>query len=235
MVSGEGNGRRVVALVRVSAAVGSRDPRRVRQELSRASRQAPLYQVEEAVLQSHLFVGFPGALEALAIWRELLSGDPVEQLPPVGPGRGEGRGEDPVGPEGWVRRGEETCRQVYGSVTDELRRNIRALHPDMEAWMIRDGYGKVLGRPGLELRDRELCVAAILAALDAPVQLRSHLRGALRTGADPEGVDRCLEEVMDVLGGELAPGHEERVRSTWAHVRDRFEDHEGTTGRSHVR
>lgn len=228
---------RLSALVRVSAALGSRDRGAVRGELARAFGVVPAPEVEEVLLQSHLFVGFPGALEALAIWRELreeaaVAGD--------GPDMEDGEGGrdapgDPVGPEGWEARGMETCRQVYGEVTTDLRRNIRALHPDMEAWMIRDGYGKVLGRPGLPLHHRELCIAATLAALDAPVQLRSHLRGALRTGGRPQKVGALLGEVLEVLEGAMAPGQEERIRTTWARVRDRFMEDGQTTGGMHVR
>ena len=38
--------------------------------------------------------------------------------------------------------------------------NIKALHPALDTWMIVDGYGKVLGRPQLDLARRELCVIA---------------------------------------------------------------------------
>ena len=53
-------------------------------------------------------------------------------------------------------RGEATCAAVYGPFYERLRLNIRALHPALDAWMIVEGYGKVLGRPGLDLARREL-------------------------------------------------------------------------------
>ena len=49
--------------------------------------------------------------------------------------------------------------------------------------MLAEGYGKVLGRPGLALEVRELCIVAILAGQDAAPQLYAHLRGALNVGA----------------------------------------------------
>ena len=51
-------------------------------------------------------------------------------------------------------RGEEVCRTVYGGQYEGLRRNVRDLHPDMERWMVVEGYGKVLGRPGLDPQRR---------------------------------------------------------------------------------
>ena len=80
------------------------------------------------------------------------------------------------------------CRRVYGTQYDGLRGNIAALHPDLDRWMVDEGYGRVLGRPGLPLVERELCIVGILTVLGTSRQLYAHLRGALRVGASPEEV-----------------------------------------------
>jgi len=98
-----------------------------------------------------------------------------------------------------------------------LRENIRDLHPDMERWMVKEGYGKVLGRPGLSLADRELCISALLAVLDVPTQLYSHLRGALNVGAQTGEVEHALRIAADVSTDE-ACGH---AQDTWRAVRER--------------
>jgi 4-carboxymuconolactone decarboxylase len=151
------------ALLGLAAALGTRDGGRVRAALEEAARDADAVEVEEVILQSHLFVGFPDALNALAAWREV-SGAPAPQA----------SGERPAG---WEARGEEVCAAVYGRNYARLRENVRGLHPDFEGWMVAGGYGRVIGRPGLDLATRELCIAALLAAWDAPRQLHSHLRG----------------------------------------------------------
>lgn len=225
---------KLVALVRISAAVGMGDALRVRDELEAGAPELGGRGVEELLLQSHLFVGFPGALEALAIWREV-RGDAARDPDVSTSGDGTGPDGESGELEAWEDRGLATFGQVYGGVADALRENIRQLHPEMEQWMIRDGYGKVLGRPGLELGERELGVAAVLAALDAPVQLRSHLRGALRTGVDPEVVTMLLREVLHVLGDALREGQEERIGRTWDQVRKRFESNEGEREEEDVR
>ena len=66
----------------------------------------------------------------------------------------------------WTRRGEQTCRAVYGSHYEKLRQNIRALHPALDAWMITEGYGKVLSRGALDL----LCASC---ASSPPVRSRA--------------------------------------------------------------
>ena len=158
--------------------------------------------VEEVLLQSYLFLGYPTALNAIALWRQL-SGRPPP--PPE---------EDDW--ETWVSRGREVCRRVYGGQYSVLRENVRALHPDLERWMVAEGYGKVLGRPGLDLVDRELCIVAMLAVQDLPRQLYSHLRGALNAGATVADVEGVLEEVREFTDGPTL----ERAWGSWRLVRE---------------
>lgn len=168
-------------LVALSAAAAARDAEGLRSALERATRRSPPTAAEEAILQLHLFLGFPASLETLAAWRDV-SGRPAPPDP------------EATGPARWRERGEAVCGRVYAGSYDRLRENVRRLHPAIERWMVEDGYGKVLGRPGLGLAERELCVVAVLAATARERQLRSHLRGALHAGAEPRQVEAALEE-----------------------------------------
>jgi 4-carboxymuconolactone decarboxylase len=173
------------ALIRLSAALGGREPNDLKKALEEGARSGDPKQVEEVLLQSYLFIGYPVALNAFALWREV-----------SGRESGQGVSDDWAA---WCERGEEVCRTVYGGQYDGLRRNVRALHPDMERWMVVEGYGKVLGRPGLDLATRELCIAALLAVLQAPPQLYSHLRGALNAGAPSSEVEGALDLACSLL------------------------------------
>lgn len=190
-----------LALLRVAAALGTRDAAAVRGALEAARGVADATAVEEVILQSHLFVGFPDALNALGAWREA-GGLPA---PPAS-------GEDPAG---WEARGERVCETVYGANYRKLRENVRALHPDFEGWMVAGGYGRVIGRPGLDLAARELCIAALLAVWNVPRQLHSHLRGALNAGATPAEVDEAVEVACSFVGDEAA----RQVRALWGEIR----------------
>jgi 4-carboxymuconolactone decarboxylase len=128
-----------------------------------------------------LFVGYPRALVAAAVFRR------------IEPDHAEGG--EPSQYEGWrewLARGEATCRIIYGQHYDRLRHNVRALHPALDTWMLVDGYGKTVSRPGLDLSRRELCAVAMLLPQDAPRQLLSHLKGAVNAGAAPEAVDSLM-------------------------------------------
>ncbi|MFS8637284.1 MAG: carboxymuconolactone decarboxylase family protein [Gemmatimonadota bacterium] len=200
----------VRALVAVSAALGAGNRERLGVALDRAAQVADPAAVEEVLLQSYLFVGYPAALNALALWRER---HPEPAVPPT---------VDDW--SAWRARGERVCAAVYAGQYERLRENVARLHPDMERWMLTEGYGKVLGRPGLELEVRELCIAGLLAGLDAAPQLHSHLRGALNVGATPEEVEAALEVACEVLPAERAAA----AREVWDAVRRRWDERRRT-------
>jgi 4-carboxymuconolactone decarboxylase len=175
-------------LVRLSAALATRDARGLEVALRQCASAEDPREVEEVILQSYLFLGYPAALNAFGLWREISAVEP-------GPATTDCPGT-------WEERGEWVCQVIYGGQYERLRENVGAMHPDMERWMVVEGYGKVLGRPGLDLVTRELCIVALLAALGAPRQLYSHLRGALNAGAGPEDVDMALHEASTVQDDE---------------------------------
>jgi 4-carboxymuconolactone decarboxylase len=55
------------------------------------------------------------------------------------------------------------------------------------------GYGRVLARPGLSTRARELITVAALAAMARERQLVSHLLGASRVGASRAELRRAID------------------------------------------
>ena len=193
------------ALVRLAAAVAAGVEVDLEPFLVAADAEAAPQEVEEVLLQSYLFLGYPAALNALAAWRRV-SG---QGAPP----RDEGAWSD------WALRGPEVCQAVYGSAYPDLRTNISAFSPDMDEWMVVEGYGKVLGRPGLALWRRECCIAAMLAVLGTVPQLRSHLRGALRTGTPPAVVEAVVDAALDLT----PPSRQDDARGGWALVLQRWE------------
>jgi len=195
----------IAALVRFSARVASGTEAEVRmacQEVLDADTPTPW--VEEAVLQAYLFAGFPRALNAAREWRRVsgVAAPAHEDLPAPDLWR-------------WRMQGEQTCETVYGKFYEKLRENIVHLHPALDEWMIVEGYGKILSRPGLELRLRELCIVAACVATGQDRQLHSHLHGALNAGATPDEVAGTL----DAMDGIVEPGMLLRGRLLFARVR----------------
>ncbi len=169
-----------------------------------AAGQVPPEWVEEVVLQSYLFAGFPRALNAAREWRRA-SGRAAPSSDP---------GTDYSLVPHWTREGERTCAIVYGDMYERLRRNVDELHPALDAWMIVEGYGKVLSRPALDLRRRELCILAVCAATAQERQLHSHLHGALHAGASAGDVDAALRIALP----RVPPAVAERYLHLWSRV-----------------
>ncbi|MBI2923044.1 MAG: carboxymuconolactone decarboxylase family protein [Planctomycetes bacterium] len=124
--------------------------------------------IYEAALQTYLFAGYPRGISGLAAVARA-----------VGPAA---KPQSTGGLRRWEKRGLRLCRRIYEDATDRMLANMKALHPAIATWIIQEGYGKVLSRPGLEAAVREACAVSSLAALGAWRQLESHARGALRVG-----------------------------------------------------
>ncbi|MDZ4258430.1 MAG: carboxymuconolactone decarboxylase family protein [Gemmatimonadales bacterium] len=198
------------ALVTLAAAIAQGDEPAVREEVAEAIiAKVPLAWVDELLLQSMLMVGWPRTLVAAGLWRQAVGAPATEAE----------SGLDYAEHADWTARGEETCRLIYGDNYAKLRRNVSGIHPALDVWMITEGYGRTLSRPGLDLVRRELCVIAQTAVLDTPRQLHSHLRGALNAGASPA----LVEAVLTVVNPFLAYDHWKAVKELWDAVRDAWE------------
>jgi|tagenome__1003787_1003787.scaffolds.fasta_scaffold20861843_1 4-carboxymuconolactone decarboxylase len=188
-------------LVRAAAVIAAGDELAIRAALADASEAVRTEWVEELILQSYLFCGFPRSLNAMREWRRLT-------------GKAVASDVDDGDAAEWRRRGEETCQLVYGEMYERLRVNIRGLHPELDEWMIVEGYGKVLSRPGLDLGRRELCIVAACAASGQDRQLHSHLHGARNVGVAAE----VVTEAVDALAGVVTESRMATIRLLWRRV-----------------
>ena len=195
------------ALVGLAAALAQGEEPVVRDKVADAiEAKVPQVWVDELLLQSVLMTGWPRTLIAAGLWRKAI-GQPAVA--------GE-QGLDYAEHAEWSRRGEATLRTVYGDNYTKLRQNVHKLHPALDVWMLVEGYGRTLSRPGLDLARREFCVIAQTAVLDTPRQLHSHLRGALNAGASVEEV----EAVLGLVNPFLSYDHWKSVKELWESVVD---------------
>lgn len=198
---------KTLALVRIAVATATGDELRLRDRMIAARAVGvPAIWVDELLLQSFLNVGYPLALVAFAVWRSL-AGAPAAASESIAHAEW----------ERWMTRGVEACSEVYGRTYHKLMLNLRSLHPAIEPLVVVDAYGKILGRPALDSRRRELCTLAAVAMQNAPRQLHAHLRGALNTGSSREDVDEVIALVEEELPKERAL----KLWEMWADVRSR--------------
>ncbi|HYC52237.1 MAG TPA: carboxymuconolactone decarboxylase family protein [Gemmatimonadaceae bacterium] len=185
-------------LVRLAAQLAAASEQDVRVALQAAHGVTPNAWIEELLLQTYLFAGFPRALNGMREWRRIAA---ITATPPVTP-------------EFRQAIGEATCATVYGAMYQKLRVNIRQLHPQLDEWMIEEGYGKVLSRPALDLPRRELCIVAACAATGQDRQLQSHLHGARNVGVPGSVVRAALDGLADLMD----PAAHSRTLKLWARI-----------------
>ena len=188
------------SLVRLAAVLAGGSESAVREQLQAAATSTPHEWIEELLLQTYLFAGFPRTLNGVREWRRL-----KPDVPPAGPSAARDQRE----------RGEATCRRVYGPMYERLRVNIRALHPLLDDWMIDEGYGKVLSRPGLDLPRRELCIVAACAATAQDRQLQSHFHGARNVGVG----ENAITDALAALKGIVPESRLSRALRMWNRIR----------------
>lgn len=164
------------ALARLGAAAGGGDADRLRAALADAALHATTAEIEELLLQTYLFAGFPRAINAFFTWQGWASRQGTKRAiePP-----------ESWDPQEWRVRGEALCRLVYGVNYEALQGRLARLHPALAEWTLVEGYGKVLSRTGPGAGRREMAAVGTLVALGAERQLLAHLQGASHAGVTP--------------------------------------------------
>ena len=175
-----------LALCGITASIGPADWERLRAELEGArTTGVPRGDVTETLLQATLFFGFPRTVSAFGVLAETWPDADAEPGAAVPPER---------------RRADGTALfdAIYDRNAPDVHAMLAGYHAEFHDFVIESAYGRILARPGLSPRVRELCAVAALAVLDQIPQLVAHARGARRFGAS----DELLESVMR---RELAP------------------------------
>ncbi|HRJ77332.1 MAG: hypothetical protein HPKKFMNG_00756 [Planctomycetes bacterium] len=164
--------------------------RRVFDFLLKESDRPDPEQMREAILQTHLFAGYPRALNALASFKEAckaasnpLSGEIKLRDTPL-------EGDDMAL---FRQRGGKLFAMLYANLAPKIDQVARDASPDLGDWAVAEGYGRVLARDILKPRQRSLCILAALMPLDVLPQLKGHVQGAVNLGHSAETLWKLYE------------------------------------------
>lgn len=141
----------------------------------------------EAVLQSYLFCGFPATIESLRVFNKVFKNF---KFPPHG---------KKYDFKYLMAEGETNCNLIYKNNFKKLIDNMNKFSPDLKEWMILEGYGKVLGRKGLSLPEREIVNISILCARYFNHQLHSHLKGCLNVGVTLKEMNVIIDSFSEFI------------------------------------
>ncbi len=158
----------------------------------------PPQALTEGALATHLFGGFPRAIESFFA------------LDKAGGLTAEGLEKDVRDASTRAAEGARLFDRIYGRSSSAVRSQLRRYGPDFEEAVLHDAYGRILARSTLDAKTRELMAICALSALRLDRQLFSHLRGAVALGASHDDARSMID-----LADAVAPDCGECARATF--------------------
>jgi alkylhydroperoxidase/carboxymuconolactone decarboxylase family protein YurZ len=136
--------------------------------------------IYECILQSYLFCGFPSTLVTLKKFKKYY---------PDFKSINYSYNLRKYTLKGWLN-----CKLIYGNKFEKLIKNIDYLSSEIQNWMIIEGYGKIMGRKFLSLKERELINVTMLSVNFYKHQLISHIIGATNTQSDIAEINKAIDK-----------------------------------------
>ncbi len=149
------------------------------------SKKIPADKVYEAILQTYLFCGFPAAIEALIMFHEYFPRH--------------NKSKYSYKSEQFLKAGKANCKLIYGSNYEKLIAKFKKISPEMEQWMLIEGYGKVFNRSALRLKVREALNVCMLAVNYYPRQLFSHIKGCKNAGFRKMELLEIIDLILPIM------------------------------------
>lgn len=185
-----GLGIRIRFLASIQAMVAMGLERRLHKILDVALDEGiDLTEIREIMLQGYPFCGFPRTINSFAVLQRCLkergyAPEEIAHLP-----------LDERKPELLDDQGLDLFSKIYKYNHFDVLNTLKADHPELPRWILRDVYGKVLSRPAVDAKTRELAAVAALTVLRVYPQLLSHIKGGLNLGADRSEVQAVIEQM----------------------------------------
>jgi 4-carboxymuconolactone decarboxylase len=163
-------------------------------------------EIIEVLIQLSVYRGFPAALNAFAVAKDIFAAaSPTigANVPP--PAVVESRADR-------LGRGRATLAKTSGSSGDAVVRSFDDVAPDLGRMIVEHSYGEVFSRSGIDMKSRELSACAALAAVGSAtteIPLRVHINAALNVGATQEEI---LETLVNLTPYSGYPATQQAVR-----------------------
>jgi 4-carboxymuconolactone decarboxylase len=135
-------------------------------------------EIVEVIIQMSSYSGFPSALNAINILKEIIQDRKISFEPAK---------EDKNGDRFSI--GVERLSQLEKNQVKTLKENLDNIAPDMVEYIIAYGYGDVYSRKNLSLKMRQIATIAALTAMGtAKPQLAFHIKAGLNVGLTKEEI-----------------------------------------------
>ena len=146
----------------------------------------------EVMFLSTAILGFPAAIDAIGIVRQIFS-DRAIKFSPIARESDDGMDRH--------AHGLRAFRNLMRGDPRGYVQSFQDISPELARWSIEFVYGDVLSRDGLEPKIRHLAIASMLATQgNHPAALRRHFQGALKSGATPTEIFEALIQISVYAG-----------------------------------
>jgi len=188
---------KLLAIISMLAATGNRAAA-LRLHLAGALAHGVTQQeIIEVLIQLSVYKGFPSALNAFAVAREVFAARaPTTMAGIAAPAETESRTER-------LERGRITLAKTSGAAGNAVVNSFDDIAPDLGRMIVEHSYGEVFSRSGIDIKTRELSACAALAAVGSATTetpLRVHINAALNVGAKREEIVETLLNLTSYCG-----------------------------------
>jgi 4-carboxymuconolactone decarboxylase len=164
---------------------------------------ATMAEVIEVLIQISVYAGFPAALNAFGVARDVFENPPESSKADAVT-----LSDAPQSEKNAVRRerGLAALAATSSASGEAVVRSFDDIAPDIGRMILEHSYGDIFHRPGISAKTRELTACAALASrgtVTTETPLRVHINAALTTGATPVEV---IETLLNVLPYSGYPG-----------------------------
>lgn len=97
-------------------------------------------------------------------------------------------------------KGQNILQQLHGAASFPALDQLREFCPAFAQMIIAHGFGELYGRPGLDLKHRELVSLTALIVQGAVEQLRFHVPAALRAGWTSQEIQEVIIQCVGYAG-----------------------------------
>lgn len=149
-----------------------------------------LEEIIEVIIQMSSYSGFPSALNAITVLKEVINDRKIDFKP------------DKIETDGdRFSRGVEWLSKLKDDQVQILESNLNDTAPDMVEYVVAYGYGDVYSRQNLDMKMRQIATIAALTAIGtAKSQLAFHIEAGLNIGLTKEEIIETII-LMSVYAG----------------------------------
>jgi 4-carboxymuconolactone decarboxylase len=98
-------------------------------------------------------------------------------------------------------KGWKKFQEIHGPVAKATVESLKDISPELGRFVTEFAFGDIYSRPGLDLKTRQMLTIASLVTLGtAPLQLKSHIKGALNVGCTKEEIIEVILQMAVYAG-----------------------------------